>query len=228
MQVYYDFSGYSDMAIGLGKMFGFNFDENFNFPYQSRSMQEYWRRWHISLSTWFRDYLYFPLGGNRISEARTYMNLTTVFLLTGLWHGASWNFVIWGMYHGSFLLLERSAFSKILSSSSFLGHIYVLFVSFVGIILFRFEDLDQLGAYFSAAFSFRIENSLSIFTAQQLLYISIGVLGSFRWISAEKVQFMESNRSLKSLFRVFLVVVFLLCILEVATNTYNPFIYFRF
>src|SRR5208283_144930 len=115
LQIYFDFSGYSDMAIGLGRMFGFHFLENFNYPYVSRSVREFWRRWHISLSTWFRDYLYIPLGGNRMKPTRTYFNLIIVFLLCGLWHGASWTFVIWGAYHGLLLVLERAGLRHLLS-----------------------------------------------------------------------------------------------------------------
>ena len=113
LQIYFDFSGYSDMAIGLGRMFGFRFPENFRCPYIADTVQEFWRRWHISLSTWFRDYLYIPLGGNRVSPARTYLNLVTVFFLCGLWHGASWNFVVWGLFHGAFLVLERLGLARL-------------------------------------------------------------------------------------------------------------------
>src|SRR5690606_28234388 len=114
MQLYFDFSGYSDMAIGLGKMLGFNFLENFRFPYKSKSIREFWQRWHISLSNWFRDYLYIPLGGNRTGKGRVYFNLFVVFFMTGLWHGASWNFVIWGLLHGLFMIIERVGFGKVL------------------------------------------------------------------------------------------------------------------
>jgi alginate O-acetyltransferase complex protein AlgI len=129
LQIYFDFSGYSDMAIGLGRMFGFKFLENFNYPYISKSLREFWRRWHISLSTWFRDYIYIPLGGNRVSTVRVYMNLFIVFLLTGVWHGASWNFVAWGLFHGIFLAAEHAGFSKILSKIwRALQHLYLIFI----------------------------------------------------------------------------------------------------
>jgi alginate O-acetyltransferase complex protein AlgI len=144
LQIYFDFSGYSDMAIGLGQMFGFKFMENFNYPYISSSIREFWRRWHISLSTWFRDYLYIPLGGNRCSPARVTFNLVLVFFLCGLWHGASWNFIVWGLYHGIFLGLERGFLGRIISKSwRPLTHVYALVVVIAGWVFFRAASLDQ-------------------------------------------------------------------------------------
>ena len=141
-QIYYDFSGYSDMAIGLAKMFGFNFRENFDHPYAATSMQDFWRRWHISLSTWFRDYVYIPLGGNRVGNVRTYVNLMVVFILTGLWHGAAWNFVIWGLFHGFFLLLERTQTFRVERLPPFAIRLYVVVVGMVGWVLFRSKSLE--------------------------------------------------------------------------------------
>ena len=142
LQIYFDFSGYSDMAIGLGRMFGFEILENFNYPYISSSIREFWRRWHISLTNWFRDYLYIPLGGNRGTPARTYLNLLTVFFLCGLWHGASWTFVVWGLYHGAFLILERLKFGKLLNSAwSPVRHLYTILVFMVGWVFFRSDTL---------------------------------------------------------------------------------------
>ena len=140
-QIYFDFSGYSDMAIGLGRMFGFTFQENFNYPYISCSVQEFWRRWHISLSTWFKEYLYIPLGGNRKGRARTYVNKLFVFFCTGLWHGADWTFVIWGLYHGLFLLLEGILPVKRLPRA--LGHVYTMLVVCAGFVIFRADTLSQ-------------------------------------------------------------------------------------
>ena len=140
LQIYYDFSGYSDMAIGLGRMFGFDFLENFNYPYISSSIKEFWRRWHISMSSWFREYLYIPLGGNRKGKIRTYINLFIVFAATGLWHGASWNFVGWGLFHGFFIILERLGFGKLLEKSKILSRIYCLLVVIVGWVFFRAND----------------------------------------------------------------------------------------
>lgn len=148
LQIYFDFSGYSDMAIGLGRMFGFRFMENFNFPYIADSIQEFWRRWHISLSTWFKDYLYIPLGGNKRGRYRTYFNLLTVFFLCGLWHGASWTFVLWGGYYGCFLVMERMGFDKILVRLHLaLRHIYVIMIVMAGWVLFRAETLTQALTY---------------------------------------------------------------------------------
>ena len=144
LQIYFDFSGYSDMAIGLGRMFGFHFLENFRYPYAARSVTDFWRRWHISLSSWFRDYVYIPLGGNRQGELRMYLNLMTVFFLCGLWHGASWNFVAWGLFHGAFLVIERMGLGKLLASlPAAFGHVYTLAVVLVGWVFFRAETLGQ-------------------------------------------------------------------------------------
>lgn len=154
LQIYYDFSGYSDMAIGLGRMFGFHFLENFNYPYISRSIREFWRRWHISLSTWFRDYLYIPLGGSRGSTARTYFNLITVFFLCGLWHGASWTFVVWGLFHGFFLILERTAVGNMLKKlPSVLRYGYAMLVVVIGWVLFRADNFAYALGYIQAMFT---------------------------------------------------------------------------
>ncbi len=153
LQIYFDFSGYSDMAVGLGRMFGFQFPENFNYPYISRSIQEFWRRWHITLSTWFRDYLYIPLGGSRQGAVKTYRNLVVVFLLCGLWHGASWNFVVWGALHGVFLALERRVLKRVLQSVPRLFcHVYTLLVVLVAWVFFRVERLPDALAYLQTMF----------------------------------------------------------------------------
>ncbi len=156
LQIYFDFSGYSDMAIGLGRIFGFRFLENFNYPYIARSVQDFWRRWHISLSTWFRDYLYIPLGGNRAGIGRTYFNLLLVFLLCGLWHGASWTFVLWGLYHGTFLVIERLGLGRILSKlPALLGWAYTLLVVMIGWVFFRADDLPHALTYIQRLFEFK-------------------------------------------------------------------------
>ena len=148
LQIYFDFSGYSDMAIGLGRMFGFHFPENFRWPYVADTVQEFWRRWHISLSSWFRDYLYVPLGGNRVSPARMYANLVTVFFLCGLWHGASWNFVIWGLFHGSFLVVERLGLAAAIRRLwRPLRHVYLLLVVMIGWVFFRADTLPSAVAF---------------------------------------------------------------------------------
>lgn len=142
LQIYFDFSGYSDMAIGLGKIFGFDFLENFNYPYISQSIQEFWRRWHISLSTWFRDYLYIPLGGSKKGNIRTYINLVIVFFLTGLWHGASYNFIIWGLFYAVFLIIERMGFKKVLEKiPRVFRHLYAVIIVMIGWVFFRADNL---------------------------------------------------------------------------------------
>ncbi len=154
LQIYYDFSGYSDMAIGLGKMFGFTFLENFNYPYISKSIQDFWRRWHISLSTWFKEYLYIPLGGNRMGSRRTYLNLLIVFAVTGIWHGAAWAFLVWGLYHGFFLLLERAGLKKLLERRFMtpFAHCYTILVFMVGWVFFRCDTLALGASYLKAMF----------------------------------------------------------------------------
>src|SRR5262249_27762906 len=150
-QIYFDFSGYSDMAIGLAKMFGFQFKENFNYPYIAASVTDFWRRWHISLSTWYRDYLYIPLGGNRHGKARLYFNLVTVFFLCGLWHGASWTFILWGLFHGTFLVLERMGLGQLLEKAwAPVRHLYALLVVMVGWVLFKATTFSQALAYLGA------------------------------------------------------------------------------
>lgn len=246
LQIYFDFSGYSDMAIGLGRMVGFHFQENFDFPYVAQSMREFWRRWHISLSTWFRDYLYFPLGGNRHGAWRTYRNLLIVFLVTGLWHGASWTFVVWGAYHGCFLLIERAGFGDRLAATwRPLQHAYVLLAVAVGWVIFRSSDLDGAWHYLRALVGFgmgdgklyRIE---LLATPVTLLAICAGAIGSLPVISWLRRHVLELWRSLDGSFArvvqtswstmmiVSLVVVFILTIMHMANDTYNPFIYFRF
>ncbi|MEG2014026.1 MAG: MBOAT family O-acyltransferase, partial [Anaerovoracaceae bacterium] len=153
LQLYFDFSGYSDMAIGLGKMFGFDFIENFNFPYISSSVTEFWRRWHISLGSWFRDYIYIPLGGNRVSFGKQIRNIFAVWLLTGLWHGASWNFAIWGLYYGVILLLEKMVFKNILEKTpAFIKHIYTMILVMIGWVLFASPTLVGAVEYIKVMF----------------------------------------------------------------------------
>ncbi|MEX2216338.1 MAG: MBOAT family protein [Phycisphaeraceae bacterium] len=249
LQIYFDFSAYSDMAIGLGHMFGFKFLENFNYPYISQSITEFWRRWHMSLSTWFRDYLYIPLGGNRGSPARVYRNLLIVFLLCGLWHGASWTFVLWGLYHGLFLVVERLGFGSALTRSPRpLRHLYTLLVAMVGWVFFRAETLPQAFAVLQAMIGFggtaatagvwyRPEMYLDVTVT---LVILAGVIGATPiWpaigkgyeraiakAAAARVGWMEC--SALSLRMVVLGVVFVVAALLVAAGSYSPFIYFRF
>ena len=180
LQIYFDFSGYSDMAIGLGKMFGFDFMENFNYPYISTSIREFWRRWHISLSTWFREYLYIPLGGNRKGQVRTYVNLLIVFFATGLWHGAGATFIIWGLYHGLFLVVERMGLGKLLEKNCFRGlnHIYTALVVVVGWVFFRADTLADAKVILHQMFTW--ENGIypaSLFVNRKVIFLAVlGVL----------------------------------------------------
>jgi alginate O-acetyltransferase complex protein AlgI len=245
LQIYFDFSGYSDMAVGLGKMFGFEFLENFNFPYVAQSIREFWRRWHISLSTWFRDYLYIPMGGNRCSERRNHLNLLIVFFLCGLWHGASWTFVVWGLYHGAFLVIERTRFGQVVDDLPRpLRHIYTLLVVSVGWVLFRADS-------FAAAVNFlRAMCGLSHGDAPQLVgrflsneVVVAGVLGTmfsmplWNWIrkgldrllAAAPLHLRPFVQTGGVLLEAGLLVgVFAIAAAWLASGTYNPFIYFRF
>ncbi len=231
-QIYYDFSGYSDMAIGLGKMFGFTILENFNYPYLSKSITEFWRRWHISLGSWFREYVYIPLGGNRKGTARTYVNLIIVFFLTGLWHGADMSFVIWGLYHGFFTIVERIGFKRILDKSKILSMIYTFFIVNIGWVLFR-ADNTLSGLRFIARMmmpwrhrDIGIEtwNYMDNKTVFVFVCAVLG-MGVIRSIVPEGVKKRWSGSVIEA---VYCVAILILCLASVASDTYNPFIYFQF
>lgn len=235
LQIYFDFSGYSDMAIGLGKMFGYDFLENFNLPYISTSIQEFWRRWHISLSSWFRDYLYIPLGGNRKGEIRTYVNLFIVFFVTGFWHGASWNFIVWGLYHGFFIILERLFLGRFLEKvPKFVSHIYTLSVVLFGWVLFRAETLSGAISYVQLMFTFNSVGNEQILRYVSPYFIFVLVLAillstSFKNYLANAVSSKKFTfPGLESLKFTFYLLIFGYSLLELAANNYNPFIYFRF
>jgi alginate O-acetyltransferase complex protein AlgI len=250
LQIYFDFSGYSDMAIGLGRMFGFRFPENFRWPYIAESVQEFWRRWHISLSTWFRDYLYIPLGGNRVSPARRYRNLVTVFFLCGLWHGASWNFVIWGLWHGAFLVVERVTLDRgdrgarrEKQLTGFLSwpiwpHVYTMLVVMVGWVFFRAETLPgavtflkaMSGATAAAPTPYTVWWYL---TPELWLALAAGAVGSAPWVPALSARLRRLERprlawSADLLGTATLMALLVASIMSMAARTYNPFIYFRF
>jgi alginate O-acetyltransferase complex protein AlgI len=241
-QIYFDFSGYSDMAIGLGRMFGFRFLENFEYPYISQSIREFWRRWHISLSSWFRDYLYIPLGGNRGSKARTGLNLLLVFFLCGLWHGASWTFVIWGLYHGVFLVLERTRFGASLATAPRpVRHLYTLLVVIVGWVFFRSETFAQGTAYLAAMAGFAqgdgiVEHFGLHWNNEILLYLIVATIGStpvLPWLHGKLGGMKWRQRGLPQLgldlaSRAALVFLLVLSAMSLALQTHNPFIYFRF
>lgn len=246
LQIYFDFSGYSDMAVGLGKMFGFKFIENFNFPYTAQSIRDFWRRWHISLSSWFRDYLYIPLGGNRCSVWRTHLNLMVVFFLCGLWHGASWTFVIWGIYHGIFLILERTRFGDWIERLPRpLRHLYTLLVVMLGLVIFRAETFAQASSFLASMAGFSTgadpNQKLARYWNSELMWsVGLGILFSmpaWNWLKAGfcRVQdripaaFQPVTRNLGLALELFLIVALLLISSAwLAGSTYNPFIYFRF
>ena len=237
LQIYFDFSGYSDMAIGLGKMVGFDFKENFNYPYIARSVQDFWRRWHISLSSWFRDYVYIPLGGNRSSEVKTYRNLLIVFFVTGLWHGASLNFVVWGLFHGVFLLVERAGLGKWLDRvPAIVGHVYTLLVVLIGWVFFRATDLSSAVAYLGKMVGLGAESALlayppSFFLSGEvvvsLLLAFVLATPMYHWFQRvwQKLP-APGPRELAYSFVLF--GLFVMAVMYLAADTYNPFIYFRF
>ena len=241
MQIYFDFSGYSDMAIGMGRMFGFHFKENFNYPYSALNIKDFWRRWHISLSSWFKEYVYIPLGGNRKGKARTVLNKIIVFFLTGLWHGANWTFVVWGMFHGLFSFLEE--FVPVLRKlPKAIGHIYLIVIVTVGFVIFRADTIGygfgMIGRMFAGFHFTDITMSLAV---QQLtphfiimLIVAIIACGPLeKWIGRLKGISDKSVLSRKeAVVQVISYIVILLllawCIIRLSSGAYNPFIYFRF
>ena len=232
LQIYFDFSGYSDMAIGMGKIFGFDFLENFNYPYISVSIREFWKRWHISLTTWFREYLYYPLGGNRKGKARTIINRLIVFFLTGLWHGAAWNFIVWGLYNGFLMLLEEALpFFKKQQSwlSRLIGHVYVLLAVTIGFMIFRAEDMTQAGAWLSAMFTKpTLHPAQWNVVLQQLTPVCLVTFAAACIAACPVVRKIRTSGRAEICLDVVSLVGFALCILSLAGGTYNPFIYFRF
>lgn len=247
LQIYYDFAGYSNMAIGLGLFLGFSFPQNFNYPYFAQSITEFWRRWHISLSTWFRDYLYIPLGGNRVSPLRTYINLSLVFVLVGLWHGAYWTFIVWGLYHGTFLVIERIGLDGLISRTwRPLRHSYSLLVVMIGWVIFRSENIHQALAYIRALVGWGSVEAKGVLLGTHgsnalILAICIGVFFSvpvlparndwvsyIRSIPTHSIRLRLLRYGLLATYLVFLGGLLALTTIVLASGTYNPFIYFRF
>lgn len=232
LQIYFDFSGYSDMAIGLAKMFGMDFDENFNFPYISKSITEFWRRWHITLSSWFRDYVYIPLGGNRKGFAKQIRNILIVWFLTGAWHGASWNFILWGLYFGVILILEKLIVLKLLDKcGKVFSHIYAIILILIGWVIFAFEDLKKIGAYFGAMFNITnfVNNEALYYLRNYGLIAIIGIICSTMLVKKLLVKLDESNKvGIKIIEVVVYIGILILCTASLVTDTFNPFLYFRF
>lgn len=232
LQIYFDFSGYSDMAIGLGKMFGFEFLENFNYPYAATSITDFWRRWHISLSSWFRDYIYIPLGGNRVSKLKWLRNILIVWLLTGLWHGAAWNFVFWGLFFGTLLIVEKVFLEKHLKKlPKFLLHIYVLLIVMISFIIFNGESVSQIMQNIGGLIG--IDN-IPLISQESLYYfksyfvvIIIGIIGATPILK----NIACSNKISKIgnfIEPIFLLLILILCTSYIVDGSFNPFLYFRF
>ncbi|UOQ87037.1 MBOAT family O-acyltransferase [Gracilibacillus salinarum] len=242
LQIYFDFSGYSDMAIGLGKMFGFDFPENFNYPYIARSVSEFWRRWHISLSTWFRDYVYIPLGGNRKGAVRTIVNLLIVWTLTGFWHGASWTFMAWGFYFGLLIVVERLGFSKVLAKAYRpLQHIYLLLVVMIGWVFFRADNFaysfDYIQVLFGLGGDQLMNGTTIIFLNDYWIIFVLGIIFSMPIAKYLKVSLSstlsETNKNrIRPIYSIVMPFVYMsllgIVMISLVNSTYNPFIYFRF
>ena len=236
LQIYFDFSGYSDMAIGLGRMFGFQFLENFDYPYVSSSIKEFWRRWHISLSSWFRDYLYIPLGGNRKGKLRTEVNKGIVFFCTGLWHGASWNFVLWGLWHGVFIILE-DLLPKGGKVRRAIGHVTTPLIVLLGFVLFRADTLGDAGRIFSQMFTgvdFTLQSDAllrNLLSPLNILTVVLGTAFSLPLLPKVKAYAQGEGKAAAALRAGSYLAcggLFLLCVMNLAGSAFNPFIYFRF
>ena len=225
LQIYYDFSGYSDMAIGLGRICGFKYMENFVYPYSAKSITDFWRRWHISLSSFFKDYVYIPLGGSKTTKIKHIRNIMVVWILTGLWHGAEWNFIIWGLYYGILLLIEKFLISDKIKNKYFY-HIITLIIINIGWLIFRETNFNELGIAFKTLFGCYGFGSLSnllytgIFSFRYILAFILGIIFSYNVLPKK---FKDSK-----LFELLLIIIFLLTIVFIVVGSYNPFIYFRF
>lgn len=240
LQIYFDFSGYSDMAVGMGKMFGFTFPENFDYPYTACSIRQFWKKWHISLTSWFREYLYFPLGGNRKGRARTLFNRFFVFLCTGIWHGADWTFVVWGIYHGVLTMLEtvlvkdkkdKNAGKEADSARSVirvLGHIYTLLAVMIGFVIFRADSMRQAVHFIASMFSFGATavGTMTAVSVMSPLFIITLIIAAVACTPV--LRMLPKNAVTRLLGMVLTIILYMLCIMEIAAGSYNPFIYFRF
>ena len=234
LHIYFDFSGYSDMAIGLGKIFGFHFTENFNYPYISRSATEFWRRWHMSLGSWFRDYVYIPMGGNRVAPARRYFNILVVWVLTGLWHGADWNFVLWGLFFAVFLIMEKGFLLKPLQKLPVLSHLYTLLLVAVSFVIFDSAGLSEAATHLGRMFG---AGGIPLVTGEALYYLGsyavtfiIAIIGATPFPTRMAKQFSEGKggRALSILAPAALVLVLAVVTAYLVDGSFNPFLYFRF
>ena len=228
-QIYFDFSGYSDMAIGMGNMCGFTFLENFNYPYISKSITEFWRRWHISLSSWFKDYVYIPLGGSRVNILKNIRNILIVWILTGFWHGASWNFIFWGLYYGILLLLEKFVLKKYIDKlPDFVKHIYTIVLVFIGWMIFAFDDSKYLFGFIKAITSNKFVDSAFLYYFKNYFLILV-IATLFSLPVYPKVKEKMNNTIFTSLLSISIyVILFIVTLSYLVSDTYNPFLYFRF
>ena len=228
-QIYFDFSGYSDMAIGMGNMCGFTFLENFNYPYISKSITEFWRRWHISLSSWFKDYVYIPLGGSRVNILKNIRNILIVWILTGFWHGASWNFIFWGLYYGILLLLEKFVLKKYIDKlPDFVKHIYTIILVFIGWMIFAFDDSKYLFGFIKALTSNKFVDSAFLYYFKNYFLILV-IATLFSLPVYPKVKEKMNNTIFTSLLSISIyVILFIVTLSYLVSDTYNPFLYFRF
>jgi len=236
-QIYFDFSAYSDMAIGLGQMLGFKFLENFDYPYISKSITEFWRRWHISLGTWFREYVYIPLGGNRKGLIRQIFNLLIVWFCTGFWHGASWNFLIWGGYYGVLLIIEKLFLLKVLKKiPAFFSHVYTLFFVVIGWVIFGFDDMTKGWEYLKGMFGFgglQLVDNMSLYLLLSNLVLILILIVASTPLPAKlgrKIMSMVQTKTWAAMIieNVFIIAIFVVSVAFLVNSTYNPFLYFRF
>ena len=234
LQIYYDFSGYSDMAIGIGKMLGFRFKENFNYPYTALSVQDFWRRWHISLSSWFKEYVYIPLGGNRKGKYRTYLNLFIVFLLTGIWHGANFTFIVWGLMYALLLIIERLFLGKLLDKNpvKIFNWIYTIFTVMIAWVFFRSDNIVQAGTYIGQMFNFTSSNYsvLSYISMKVIIFFIIGVAfaGIVQKILKKPYDKVKNTAFVSAADFAMQIILLVLSVFSIVSGTYNPFIYFQF
>ena len=229
LQIYFDFSGYSDMAIGLGKMLGFEFLENFNYPYLSKSLTEFWRRWHISLGNWFREYVYIPLGGNRKGIKRQIFNLSIVWLLTGIWHGANWNYIIWGIYYGALLIVEKLFLSKhIQKMPAILQHIYALFFILIGWSIFAIEDMSIWKSLMISILQCSINQDIIYYLSNYGMLMFICIISATPFIKNVQNSMISKSNKLNIVTDSLLYVIFFISVAMLVNSTYNPFLYFRF
>ena len=235
LHIYYDFSGYSDMAIGLGKIFGFDLLENFNYPYISSSITEFWRRWHMSLGTWFRDYVYIPLGGNRVSKPRWLFNILAVWFLTGFWHGASWNFIVWGLYFAVILMLEKLVLLPILKKCGAFKHIYVLFLVIISFVIFNAADMAEAFAYIGGMFGAggipAVTTEAIYYLQSNMIVLLIAIIGATPICKSlvNKLEISPKGEAIVGVLEpILLMFLMVLCTAYLVDGSFNPFLYFRF